>query len=213
MSERMEWMVEEGPEIAEMQNPHFSQKQGEVGHPHDELELGEGDAGRSARVTWDGCSTGWNEYEWEIERQRRIYRKRTVGMLRRYMQYSLETGRMPSILGSEYFRTQVTSYSVVTFEDRVIFAHDMEKCLGRLDEFSRQLIARRVLEEHDLCGAAKLLHCTERTVRRLMPVALDLLAEILLDLGLLERLELNCEKSCQGGLEDENSVSDCEDAK
>ena len=43
----------------------------------------------------------------------------TVTMLRRYMRYSIETGRLPSLLGREFFRTQVTSYTVVTFEDRV----------------------------------------------------------------------------------------------
>jgi hypothetical protein len=41
---------------------------------------------------------------------------------------------------------------VVTFEDRVIFVHDMEKCLDRLDESSRQLIARHILQEHDRWG-------------------------------------------------------------
>ena len=83
------------------------------------------------------------------ERERRIYRGRTVGMLRRYMRYSIETGRLPSLLGKEFFRTQVTSYGVGSFEDRVIFVHDMEICLAKLDEFSRQLIARHILEEHD----------------------------------------------------------------
>ena len=70
-------------------------------------------------------------------------------MLRRYMRYSIETGRLPSLLGREFFRAKVTSYTVVTFEDRVIFVHDMEKCLDRLDDFSRQLIARHILQEHD----------------------------------------------------------------
>ena len=73
-------------------------------------------------------------------------------MLRRYMRYSIETGRLPSLLGREFFRAKVTSYTVVTFEDRVIFVHDMEKCLDRLDEFSRQLIARHILQEHDQVG-------------------------------------------------------------
>ena len=72
----------------------------------------------------------------EEEQERRIYRGRTVAMLRRYMRYSIETGRLPSLLGRESFRAKVTSYTVVTFEDRVIFVHDMEKCLDRLDEFS-----------------------------------------------------------------------------
>jgi hypothetical protein len=74
------------------------------------------------------------------ERERRTYRRRVVAMLRRFMRYSIETGRLPSLLGREFFREKVTSYTVVTFEDRVIFVHDMERCMDRLDEFSRQLI-------------------------------------------------------------------------
>ena len=54
----------------------------------------------------------------EQERERRIYRGRTVAMLRRYMRYSMETGRLPSLLGREFFRAKVTSYTVVTFEDQ-----------------------------------------------------------------------------------------------
>ena len=111
--------------------------------------------------------------EEDRERERRTYRGRTVAMLRRYMRYSIETGRLPSLLGREFFRAKVTSYTVVTFEDRVIFVHDMEKCLDRLDEFSRQLIARHILQEHDQAATGKLLHCTERSVRSYMPVVLD----------------------------------------
>src|SRR5579864_1098219 len=62
--------------------------------------------------------------EEDRERERRTYRGRTVAMLRRYMRYSIETGRLPSLLGREFFRAKVTSYTVVTFEDRVIFVHD-----------------------------------------------------------------------------------------
>jgi len=149
----------------------------------------------------------------ERERERRIYRARTVVMLRRYLRYSMECGRLPSILGSEFFRTQVTSYRVGSFEDRVIFVHDMETCLEKLDEFSRQLIGRHILQEHDRSATARLLHCNEKTVRRFAPIALDMLSEILIDVGLLERLVSNRENSCQGGHSSENPVSDCEDGK
>jgi hypothetical protein len=135
--------------------------------------------------------------DWEEERERRIYRARVVVMLRKYMRYSIETGRLPSLLGREFFRTQVTSYTVVTFEDRVIFVHDIEKCLERLDEFSRELIARHILQEHDRWATARLLHCSEKTVRRLTPVVLDMLGEILLEVGLLERFDAGRQKRCQ----------------
>lgn len=147
------------------------------------------------------------------EHERRVYRARTVTMLRRYMRYSIETGRLPSLLGKEFFRAKVTAYTVVTFEDRVIFVHDMERCLDRLDEFSRQLIARHILQEHDRWATAKLLHCNEKTVRRLTPLVLDLLSEILLDVGLMKRMEPARKNSCQEGENDRNDASDCEDGK
>ncbi len=149
--------------------------------------------------------------EEDRERERRIYRGRTVAMLRRYMRYSIETGRMPSLLGAVFFRAKVTAYTVVTFEDRVIFVHDMEKCLDRLDEFSRQLIARHILQEHDRWGTAKLLHCNEKTIRRCTPLVLDLLSQILLDVGLMKRLEPIQKNCCQEGGNGPFDVSDCED--
>lgn len=148
---------------------------------------------------------------YEQERERRIYRKRTILMLRKYMQYSIETGRLPSVLGREFFRAKVTTYTVATFEDRVIFVHDMETCLDRLDEFSRQLIGRHVLQEHDRWATARLLGCNEKTVRRMTPLALDMLTEILLEVGLLQGVNSISQKSCQGGLRSQFSVSDCED--
>jgi hypothetical protein len=171
--------------LPESQNPHpVPPKDGgtrvghqQLGHPLDALQ-GEGN-GYGERL----------EREPEEERERRIYRGRTVGMLRRYMRYSIETGRLPSLLGREFFRSKVTSYTVVTFEDRVIFVHDMERCLEKLDEFGRQLIARYILQEHDRWATARLLNCNEKTIRRLAPVVLDQLSEILLEVGLMARLE------------------------
>jgi hypothetical protein len=163
--------------------------------------------------SWQEARQEQQELNREQERERRIYRGRTIAMLRRYFRYAMECGRLPSILGSEFFRSRVTSYTVVTFEDRAIFVHDMETCLGKLDEFSRQLIGRHILQEHDRCATAKLLHCNEKTIRRYTPVVLDMLSEILLDVGLLERVVSIRETSCQGGLEDEIPVSDCEEDK
>jgi hypothetical protein len=147
------------------------------------------------------------------EEERRIYHRRTITMLRRYMRYSIETGRLPSLLGREFFRAKVTSYTVVTFEDRVIFVHDMETCLNKLDEFSRQLIARHILQEHDQTETGRLLNCTERTVRTYLPMALDLLSNILVEVGLLEPIAPNRENSCQEGESSQMSVSGCERGK
>jgi hypothetical protein len=182
--------------------------------PQGNIEQGEpqtSDAGGQAEL--ELMEDSRQEESWEMERVRQIYRRRTVAMLRRYMRYSIETGRLPSLLGREFFRAKVTAYTVVTFEDRVIFVHDMERCLEKLDEFSRQLIARHILQEHDRWATARLLNCNEKTVRRLTPLAVDTLTEILLDVGLLERLDTISENSCQGGEERENHVSSCEDGE
>jgi len=123
-----------------------------------------------------------------IEVELWIYRHRTVGMLRKFLHLSLETGRIPSLLGKEIFRTRVTSYRVVTFEDAVIFVHDVERCLERLDEISRSLIARITLQEYTQAEAAKILHCCRKTIQRLYPDALDQVSAIFLEVGLLKPL-------------------------
>jgi len=95
------------------------------------------------------------------------YHDRTIALLLRYFRMSLEIGRMPSVLGREVFRARVTSYRVHTFEDAVIFVHDVERCVERLEPFSRQLIARVILQDYSYEEAAKLMGCGERSVYRL----------------------------------------------
>ena len=127
------------------------------------------------------------------------------------MRYSIETGRLPSLVGREFFRSKVTKYRVTTFEDRVILVHDMETCLHRLDEFSQQVPARIVLQEYSHEEAARLLGCTRMTVHRTLMEALDELGAILVEVGLLDVVSSNSEISCQGGKNGCFSLSDCED--
>lgn len=146
---------------------------------------------------------------WEWERERRIYRRRTVAMLRLYMRYSLETGRLPSLVGREYFRSNVTKYRVTTFEDRVIFVHDMERCLGRLDAFAREVLGRIVLQEYEHEEVAQMFGCTRMTVHRKLLESLDQLSEILLEVKLLDDLAPHAKKSCQGAKVSDFLLSDC----
>jgi len=106
-----------------------------------------------------------------------MYRGRTVGLLRRYLRFSLETGRLPAMAGGEFFRAKITPYKAVTFEDRVIFVRDVEKCIGRLHRWDQRLIACMVLEEHNQGDAARILHCTRRTLQRRLLEVLDQLSE------------------------------------
>ena len=153
----------------------------------------------------------WLEDAWDSGRNPELwlYRKRTASLLRRYFRMSVEMGRLPSILGQEFFRSKVTSYSVSSFEDVVIFIHDVERSLGKLDSLSQQLIARVILQGFSYDETARLLGCCRRTVDRKLPDAIDRLSEIFIDVGILEKFDEASEvieETCQEGEEDENFV-------
>jgi len=127
-----------------------------------------------------------------------LYRDRTRAILRRYFRMSIELGRLPSLVGREFFRSRVTSYRMHTFEDAVIFVHDTETCLGRLDPLSQQLIARIVFQDYTLEETAALVGCGRRTVVRRYPRALDRLSELFLEAELLRPLP--CQEGESGGI-------------
>lgn len=133
----------------------------------------------------DGVEAEWEEGPLDRNPDLWLYRERTVGLLRRYMKLSLETGRLPSLIGREFFRAKVTFYRASTFEDRVIFVRDMEVCLSRLAYFDQQIIARVVLQEHPHERAARILQCSRRTLQRRVPEVIDILSEDFLRVGLL----------------------------
>jgi len=129
------------------------------------------------------------------------YRRRTVALLRRYARASVEVGRLPSLLGREFFRSRVTSYTMRNFEDVVIFVTDMEQAIEKLNPLEKKLLAMNVLEEYTIPEVARLLGCTQRTMERFLQDALDELSRILLAGGLMEKLPLSegGRKTCQEG--------------
>lgn len=143
------------------------------------------------------------------------YRDRTVALLRRYARSSVEVGRLPSLLGRECFRAKVTSYSMKSFEDIVIFVHDMEAALKRLDPFHQRLIAMNVLEEYSFPEVARLIGCPLRTLERSIPEALDDLSRHLLAGGLLEPGAWTGARGngCQEGRNYKSAVSDCTEGR
>jgi hypothetical protein len=115
-----------------------------------------------------------------------FYRKYTEGLLRRYVRLSMEAGKVPSLIGKEMFRGKVTHYRAYNFEDAVIFAHDVERCVATLDEGQRYLIRRIALQEYTQGETAELMKLSLRTVHRRYADALDLLTKIFLERKLLE---------------------------
>ena len=143
-----------------------------------------------------------------------LYRERTIALLRRYLRISLQVGRLPSLLGRELFRSKVTSYRMSSFDDGVIFVHDVERALDQLSDFPRQLIATIIFQDYTQDEAAEVLRCARRTICREFPAALDRVSEIFLEGGLLNRLPPQpVEKTCQEGPEGNFSPSDWKEAE
>ncbi len=67
-----------------------------------------------------------------------------------------------------------------SFEDGVIFVHDVEQALEQIDAFSQQLIATIVFQEYTQDEAAAVLRCARRTVCREFPAARDRMTGALL---------------------------------
>jgi hypothetical protein len=115
-----------------------------------------------------------------------FYRKYTEGLLRRYVRLSMEAGRAPSLLGREMFRGRVTHYSVQGFDDVVIFVHDVESCMKKLEETQQYLIRRIGLQEFTQEETAEMMGLPLRSIHRWYADALDALTEIFLERRLLE---------------------------
>src|SRR5687767_7684215 len=138
----------------------------------------------------------------------RTYRTLTFRLLRKYFRLSLSLGRLPSLVGRECFRTQY-ELQHHTFEDSVIFVHDMEKCLSRLDHVSQQILARIVFEDHDQEQTARLLRCGLRTIERRYPLALDRMAELILEAGLMRPFPCHQPGSNPAGADENSPAREC----
>src|SRR5437764_8667715 len=88
-----------------------------------------------------------------------------------------------------------------SFEDAVIFVHDVERALDQLDSFGKDLVAVIIFQDYSQDEAAEVLHCARRTVCREFPEAVDKVSDLFLEGGLLNRLPPRrpVENSCQGG--------------
>ncbi len=125
-----------------------------------------------------------------------FYRTYTEAILRRYGVLSMESGRVPSLLGREMFRGKVTSYRVHGFDDVIIFVHDVEQCIRLLTPEQQRLIHRIGVQEYTFGEVASMLRLSLRSVQRRYFAAVDELTTILLKRRLLERIVTD---PCQEG--------------
>lgn len=140
-----------------------------------------------AGITADGLHDhARHERDVELYEGIAFYRKYTEQFLRRYMRTSMQMGRSPSVLGNLVFRGKASHTGLRNFEDAVIFVHDVESCLKKLDCEGRDLIARIALQEYTQAEVAMMLGTSVRTIMRRYAETLDRMTEILLDVNLLK---------------------------
>ena len=115
-----------------------------------------------------------------------FFRGQTLAIIRHFFEIASQIGRLPSILGREFFRARVSHHAIPSFEDQAVFVHDVERALGRLNDNDAEVIALVGLFQYSLDEAAALLGRSRTTVAVRFADAVDRLAELFLTVGLLQ---------------------------
>jgi len=114
-----------------------------------------------------------------------VYRAHTISILRRYVALSMAIGRVPSLCGREFFRTN-TYIRPHSFEDAVHFVIDVEHCLGALDPIPQKIIVRVILQDYSWEHAARLIGMCRRKVADFLPGSIDQLTQMFLAKKILD---------------------------
>ncbi len=123
----------------------------------------------------------------EPEPETVCYRGQALAIVRHFFEMSCQLGRLPSILGREFFRAKVSHHAIPSFEDQALFAHDIRQSLAKLDEDEMQVLTLIGLYDLTLDEAAEILHWSPGYISQRFTEALARLTQILLDSGLLRR--------------------------
>ncbi|MGZ4813529.1 MAG: hypothetical protein ACXVZI_12235 [Terriglobales bacterium] len=113
------------------------------------------------------------------------YRGQTFAMMRHFFEISSQVGRLPSLLGREFFHARVSHHAMPSFEDQAVFVRDVELCFARLSEQHAEMITLVALYSFSRDEVAKMLRASKAWVNHRVAEALDALSEIFLQVHLL----------------------------
>lgn len=113
------------------------------------------------------------------------YRGQTLAMVRHFFEISSQVGRLPSLLGREFFRARVSHHAIPSFEDQAVFVRDVELCFARLSEQHAEMITLVGLYSFSRDEVAEMLRHSKSWVSNRVAEALDALSEIFLQARLL----------------------------
>ena len=108
------------------------------------------------------------------------YRGQTFAMVRHFFEISSQVGRLPSLLGREFFRARVSHHAIPSFEDQAVFVRDVELCFARLSEPHAEMITLVGLYSFSREEVAQMLRASRTWVNNRVAEALDALSEIFL---------------------------------
>jgi hypothetical protein len=113
------------------------------------------------------------------------FRGQTLAILRHFYELSCQVGRLPSLLGREFFRARVSHHKVPSFEDQAVFNRDIELCLAKLSDDHAEIITLIGLYDFTFDEVAEMLHRSKRATHQWLCEALDILSEIFLEARIL----------------------------
>jgi DNA-directed RNA polymerase specialized sigma24 family protein len=113
------------------------------------------------------------------------FRGQSLALVRHFFELSCQIGRLPSLLGREFFRARVTHHAIPSFEEQVVFVRDMELCLAKLTDEHAEIMTLVGLYDFTLEEVGEMLRYSKTVVHRWFAEALDALSEIFLAAGLL----------------------------
>ncbi len=116
-----------------------------------------------------------------------FFRSQTIAIVRHFFEVSCQVGRLPSILGREFFRAKVSHHAIPSFEDQAVFVHDVEACLKQLNEGDAQIVTMVGLHGLSKEEVGALLRCSRNWINVSNLESLDALTQIFLDAGVLSR--------------------------
>jgi sigma-70-like protein len=123
----------------------------------------------------------------EPEPETVCYRGQALAIVRNFFEMSSQLGRLPSILGREFFRAKVSHHAIPSFEDQALFAHDVEQSLMKLDDGEIQVLTLVGFYDLNLHEAAEILHWSAGYVSQRFAEAIARVTQIFLDRGILRR--------------------------
>lgn len=133
----------------------------------------------------DGCRARELEELRDARADALFFRSQTLAIVRHFYEIASQIGRLPSILGREFFRAKVSHHGIPSFEDQAVFVHDVEAALGRLNEQDGALVALVGLFHYSLDDVATMLGRSRGFVAQHFADSLDQLAERFLETRLL----------------------------